>query len=93
MLSNAGQVFRMAAFAVQRSKNWLAIFYHKIKSKRGTQKAVVATARKIAVIFYKMMKEKIKFSPLSIEKYADGFKNYEIRRLKRKAQSLGFQLI
>lgn len=91
--NHAGQIFKMAAFAVQRSKNWLAMFYHRIKAKRGTPKAVVATARKIAAIFYKLVKEKIKFNPLPIEKYMDGFKEQQIKKLKRQAQNLGFQLV
>lgn len=91
--NHAGQIFKMAAFAVQRSKNWLAVFYHRIKAKKGAPKAIVATARKIAVIFYKLLKEKIKFSPIPIEKYADGFKQQQIKKLKRQAQTLGFQLV
>ncbi len=91
--NHAGQIFKMAAFAVQRSKNWLAMFFQRIKSKRGTQRAVVATARKIAAIFYKLLRNKEKFNPIPIEKYMDGFKEYQIKRLKRQAQNLGFQLI
>jgi transposase len=91
--NNAGQIFKMAAFAVQRSDNWLAKFFQRIKSKRGTPKAVVATARKIAVIFYKMMREKIKFNPVPIELYLDGFKQYQIKKLKRHALTLGYQLV
>jgi transposase len=83
----------MAAFAIQRSKNWLAMFFHRIKNKRGTQKAVVATARKIAMIFYKLVNEKVEFHPISIENYTEGFRNQEIMKLKRKAQSLGFQVV
>lgn len=91
--NHAGQIFKMAAFAVQRSKNWLAMFFQRIKVKRGTQKAVVATARKIAAIFYKLVREKVQFNPIPIEKYMDGFKEYQIKKLKRQAQNLGFQLI
>lgn len=91
--NRAGQIFKMAAFAIQRSQNWLAHFYHRIKAKRGTPKAIVATARKIAVIFYKLMKEKVRFNPLPIDTYVNGFKNHQIKRLKRQAQSLGLQLV
>lgn len=91
--NRAGQLFKMAAFAIQRSKNWLAMFYHRIKAKRGTPKAIVATARKIASIFYKLVNEKIKFTPLPLEEYMHGFKEYQIRKLKRQAQTLGFQII
>lgn len=89
----AGQVFRMAAFAVQRSKNSLAMFYHRIKAKRGVKKAVVATARKIAVIFYKMMRDRVPFKPMIVEEYQNAFKNRQIRRIKRQAQTLGLQLV
>jgi len=91
--NQAGQIFKMAAFSIQRSKNWLAMFYHRIKAKKGAPKAIVATARKIAVIFYKLVKEKIKFNPIPIEKYMVGFKEQQIKRLKRQAQSLGYQVV
>ena len=91
--NQAGQIFKMAAFAVQRSKNWLAMFYQRIKAKKGTPKAIVATARKIAAIFYKLVSEKIKFNPIPIEKYREGFKEEQIKRLKRQAQSLGYQVV
>lgn len=91
--NHAGQIFKMAAFAVQRSKNWLAMFYHRIKAKKGAPKAIVATARKIAAIFYKLVKDKIKFNPIPIEKYQDGFKCQQIKRIKRQAQALGLQLV
>jgi transposase len=88
----ASQIFRIAAFAVQRSKNWLASFYHRIKAKSGTPKAIVATARKIAVIFYKMMSEKVAFNPTPIETYTQDYKNLQVKRLKHKAKTLGLIL-
>lgn len=91
--NQAGQVFKMAAYAVQRSKNWLAKFYHRIKANKGAPKAIIATARKIAAIFYKLIKEKIKFNPTPIEKYMDNFRHQQIRKLKRQAQSLGLQVL
>ena len=83
----------MAAYAVQRSKNWLAMFYHRIKSRCGTQKAITATARKIAVIFYKLMKEKTSFNPLSAELYTRTFREQQLKRLKKQADKLGLMLI
>ena len=72
--NKAGQVFKMAAFAVQRSKNWLALFYHRIKARSGVAKAITATARKIAVIFYKMLKDGVMFHPIKTEDYNQNFK-------------------
>lgn len=90
--NRAGQVFKMAAYAIQRSKNWLALFYHRIKSRSGVKKAITATARKIAVIFYKMVKDKIMFNPVSIETYTGSFKQQQLKKLERQAKALGLKL-
>ena len=82
----------MAAYSIQRSKNWLAIFYHRIKAKSGASKAITATARKIAVILYKMMKEKTEFTPIPNEIYMASFRERQIRKIKRQAQQLGLQV-
>jgi transposase len=91
--NRAGQVFKMAAYAVQRSKNWLAIFYHRIKSRSGPGKAITATARKIAVIFYTMMKDQVMFKPVDPEAYTQTFKERQLIKLKRQAKTLGLQLL
>ena len=91
--NRAGQVFKLAAYAVQRSKNWLALFYHRIKSKAGAKKAITATARKIASIFYKMLKDQIMFTPLPVETYQENFKERQIKKIERQAKTLGLQLI
>jgi transposase len=91
--NKAGQIFKLAAYAVQRSKNWLAMFYHRIKSRHGVKKAITATARKIAVVFYKMMKEKIAFNPLSADTYMQTFKEQQLRKLKKQADKLGLMLV
>ncbi len=90
--NRAGQVFKLAAYAIQRSNNWLALFYHRIKSKGGVRKAITATARKIAVIFYKMVKDRIMFNPVNIDAYTDGFKQRQLKKHERQAKSLGLQL-
>lgn len=91
--NKAGQVFKMAAFAVQRSKNWLAVFYNRIKMRSGPARAITATARKIAVIFYKLMKEKIRFCPLDRDKYIESFKIRQLKKLKQQATKFGLLLV
>lgn len=91
--NRAEQIFKMAAYAVQRSKNWLAMFYHRIKSRCGAAKAITATARKIAVIFYKLLKEKTTFNPLSAEQYMETFKEQQIKKIKKQAERLGLFLV
>ncbi len=52
--NHAGQIFKMAAYAVQRSKNWLAVFYHRIKAKKGTPKAAGCEKTQIGSLFVKI---------------------------------------
>lgn len=91
--NKAGQIFKMAAFSVQRSKNWLAAFYQRIKSRSGAGKATTATARKIAVIFYHMLKDGKEFNPIPLERYTDSFKDHQIKKLAKQAKRMGFNLM
>ena len=59
--NKAGQAFRDSACALWTSKNPLGMYLRKKKAKNGSKQAVVATARKMASIFYKMVTEKVEF--------------------------------
>ena len=47
--------FRDAANVIGKSKNQLGEFFRKVKMRKGYQCAVTATARKLAVVIYKML--------------------------------------
>jgi transposase len=91
--NKAGQIFKMAAFTVQRSNNWLAAFFHRIKAKSGSGKATMATARKIAVIFYLMIKKQIPFVPIPIDQYTLSFREQQLKRITKNAKKMGFKLV
>ena len=87
--NRAGQLFRMIAYAIQRSDHWLAAFYRRIRAKGGPKKAIVATARKLATIFYKMVKNKEGFKPIDREAYDKQYKEQKIKWLEKQALKLG----
>jgi transposase len=91
--NKAGQAFLMAAFALQRSNHWLGAFYRRIKAKQGPAVANKATARKIALIFYDMIKFQREFSPINNEVYNKHFAEQRIKYISSQAVKLGFQLI
>lgn len=84
----ASQAFRMAANATQRSDNWLGDFFRRMKSKGGNRYAIVATANKIATIYYKMVRDKVEFNPLDLKKYQEKRKSVKIAYLERKLNEL-----
>lgn len=91
--NKAGQTFMMAAYALQRGDNWLGRFYRRIKAKHGAPVANKATARKIAIIFYNMVKNKAEFDPIAVDEYSRMFKAQKMRYVKKQALSLGYELV
>jgi transposase len=90
--SHASQPFLMAGFAVQRSNNWLGIFYRRIRSKAGPLVATRATARKIAIIFYLMVKGQLEFKPIPVEQYIKQLQEKKLAYLKKQALKMGMSL-
>jgi transposase len=84
----ASQAFRHAANAVQRSDNWLGDYFRRMKAKGGNRYAVVATANKIATIYYKMVRNKEEFNPLDLKDYQQKYKRAKIAYLERKLNQL-----
>jgi len=63
----AGQAFRDAASTLWRANNPLGEYLRRKKSKSGSGQAIVATARKIASIYYKMVTQKQEFNPEKVK--------------------------
>jgi transposase len=91
--SRAAQVFRMAAKSAARSKTYLGAFYRRMKARLGAPKAMTATARKIAVIFYHMVKERKPYRDLGEDYYVKQNQERTLKRLQRQAKSLGYTLV
>jgi len=59
--NRAGQLFRMAAYSLDRSATPLGDYLRRMKAKIGPQAAHTATAHKIAVIFHVMLKNQVEY--------------------------------
>jgi|SRR5579862_704480 len=89
----AGQLFRLAANSLHRSQTPLGHFLRRMKTKLGPLGAIMATARKIAIIFYTMLKNQTEYDEtLFAQQQADQQKRFEAR-LRRQAMQLGYQLV
>lgn len=91
--SRANLAFRLAALSLTQSKTALGAFYRRIRTKHGSPKAITATARKIAVIVYHMLKERVHYHDPGATYYEERYKERKLRNLKRQAKSLGLCLI
>ncbi len=84
----ASQAFRQAANAVQRSDHWLGDYFRRMKAKGGNKYAMVATANKLATIYYKMVRFKKEFNPPDLQQYQQRYRKAKIAYLERKLLNL-----
>ncbi len=86
--NKAGQAFRDAASSLWRSQSPLGDYLRRKKAKSGSGQAVIATARKIASIYYTMVTNKVEFDAKKIEHNAGKYLSKKVRSLeKRLAQA------
>jgi transposase len=91
--SRASWAFRLAAQAASRSKTYLGAFYRRMKARLGAPKAMTATARKIAVIFYQMVKDKTADHDLGVDYSVKQNRDRTLKRLKQQAKRVGYDLV
>ena len=82
----ASQAFRAAANSLGRSDHWLGDYFRRMKSKGGNKYAIVATARKLAIIYYRMVRYKKDFNPVDMKQYKEKYKASKISYLERKCK-------
>ena len=89
-----GQIFRLAAHNIARSK-YLALggFYRRLKARTSAAVANVATARKLAVMFYYAMREGLAYVERGLEAYEAAYRQTQERFLQKRATELGFTLM
>jgi len=81
--------FRNAAYSISRLKNSpLHKFYKKIAFKKGSTKAITATARKLAVIIWNMITKKVPYKAQEAYVYLDQ-KRKQLADLRKKMIKLG----
>lgn len=88
--TRAGQIFRQCAYSIASGKYlFLSAFYKRLRAKCGPMIANVATARKLAVLYYNLMKEGMRFVEQGYEKYEVQYKEQMMKYLKKKAKQFG----
>jgi transposase len=90
--SRAAALLRLAAVAVGRTETALGAFYRRLSARVGKAKAVTATARKIAVLFYNTLRHGMEYSDPGASHYEERYRRRVITNLERRAKSLGYVL-
>lgn len=83
---------RLAAVTVGRTNTALGAFYRRLAARIGKAKAVTATARKIAVLFYNAMRFGMNYVDPGADHYEQKYRERVIKQLHRRAAEFGFAL-
>jgi len=86
-------MFRHAANSLHHNNTPLGEYLRRMKAKLGPAGAITATARKIAIIFYTMVKNQVEYdATLWAQRDAQREKRFE-EKLKRQAHQRGYKLV
>jgi transposase len=91
--NRATKLLRIAAVNIGKTKTALGAFYRRLAARVGKAKAVTATARKMAVLFYTLMRFGKAYIDPGADYYEQQYRERVIRALSRKAASLGYSLV
>ena len=90
--NRGGLILRQAAVSVGRTQTALGSFYRRIAARGPGGKAVVATARKMAVFFYRALKHGRPFLEGSLASYEQQYEARKLSQLRKQAAALGYQI-
>ena len=91
--NRAGLVLRQAASTLTRTQTALGAFYRRISSRRGKAVAIVATARKLACLYYRLLRYGGQYVELGAAAAERDYQKRRLKSLKRQASALGYDLM
>lgn len=90
--NRAATVFRMAALNVGKTSTALGAFYRRLAARAGRAKAITATARKLAVLFYNTLRYGIDYCDPGVDYYETQHRQRILNGLRRRAKALGYDI-
>lgn len=83
---------RLAAVTVGKTHTALGAFYRRLAARIGKAKAVTATARKIAILFYNAMRFGMNYKDPGADQYEQKYRERVLKQLRRRAAEFGLEL-
>jgi transposase len=91
--NRATALLRLAAGTVGRTSTALGAFYRRLAARIGKAKAITATARKLAIWFYKALRYGMDYKDPGAEYYERKYRTRVVKNLRRRAAEFGYQLV
>jgi transposase len=91
--SRAATAFRQAASSLIRSRSYLGAQYRRLRTRLGAPKAITAMARKLACLFYRLLKYGQQYVDKGMQFYEEKYRDQQIKAVTMRAHQLGLQVI
>lgn len=91
--NRAAVLLRIAAVNIGRTQTALGAFYRRLAARTGKAKAVTATARKLAILFYKALRFGMAYVDPGASYYEERYRERVLHNLHRRARHFGFTLV
>ena len=91
--NRAATALRMAACTLMRADCALGAYARRMRARLGAPKAITATARKLAIIIYNMLKYGKAYVDRGADYYQEQYRATMVKNLKRRAKQLGFEVL
>jgi transposase len=90
--NRAAKLLRISAVNVGKTQTALGAFYRRLAARVGKAKAVTATARKLAVLFYNTVRYGMAYQDPGAAYYEEQYRQRVLTGLRRRAKALGYEL-
>lgn len=87
--NRAAKAFRLAAMTLYKSQSSLGAFFRRMRSKKGSPKAITAAAHKMAKLFYSVLKYGKEYLDKGMDHYEKQFEAKRLKFLEKQARQFG----
>jgi len=91
--NRAAHALRLAAQSLHRSKTALGAYYRRMKGRLGPPKAITATARKLAILIYRMLKYGMEYVDRGQKAYEQQYQERLIKSFRKRALQMGYEIV
>jgi transposase len=92
VVNRAKVALRQAASTLIRSKSYLGAQYRRLRTRLGAPKAITAMARKLACLFYRLLKYGQEYVDKGQQYYEARHREQQVRSVIKRAHQLGLQV-
>ena len=91
--NRAAGILRLSAMSLSRTETALGAFFRRLAYRVGKAKAITATARKLAILVYRTLKDGLLYQDPGAAAYTAHHRARVLRHLRQRAATLGFALV